>query len=57
MGTARFFSGLSVSHFVKTSHVISYSKRALEKIRQPIETIARIEGMTKHADSVRVRFS
>ena len=56
MGTARFFSGLSVSHFVKTSHVISYSKRALEKIRKPIESVARIEGMTKHAASVKARF-
>jgi len=57
MGTARFFSGLSVSHFMKTSHVISYSKRALEKIRKPIESVARIEGMEKHAESIRVRFS
>jgi histidinol dehydrogenase len=56
MGTARFFSGLSVSHFMKTSHVISYSKRALEKIHKSIEKIAEIEQLPKHAESIRVRF-
>jgi len=56
MGTARFFSGLCVSSFMKTSHVIAYSKRALEKIREPLEKVAHLEGMTKHADSVNVRF-
>ncbi|MCK5579773.1 MAG: histidinol dehydrogenase [Candidatus Omnitrophica bacterium] len=56
MGTARFFSGLSVSHFMKTSHVISYSKRALERIRGPITKIATLEGLKKHCDSINVRF-
>jgi histidinol dehydrogenase len=55
-GTARFFSGLSVSDFIKTNHVISYSKKALEKIREPLEEIASIEGLSKHLDSVKVRF-
>jgi histidinol dehydrogenase len=56
MGTARFFSGLSLSSFTKTSHVISYSKKALEKVREPLEKVANLEGMTKHAESVNVRF-
>jgi histidinol dehydrogenase len=56
MGTARFFSGLCLSSFMKTSHVISYSKRALEKIRAPLEKVANLEGLTKHADSINVRF-
>lgn len=56
MGTARFFSGLSLSSFVKTSHVVSYSKKALEKIREPLEKVAHLEGLVKHADSVNVRF-
>lgn len=54
--TARFFSGLSTFDFVKSSHIISYSKRALEKMREPLEKIAGIEGMSKHLDSVKVRF-
>ncbi|MBU1998790.1 MAG: histidinol dehydrogenase [Candidatus Omnitrophota bacterium] len=55
-GTARFFSGLSVWDFMKSNHVIGYSKKALEKIREPLEKIAGIEGLDKHLDSVKVRF-
>ncbi len=55
-GTARFFSGLSVFDFVKSNHIISYSKKALEKIREPLEKIAGIEGLQKHVDSVKSRF-
>lgn len=55
-GTARFFSGLSVFDFVKSSHIISYSKKALERVREPLEKIAGIEGLQKHLDSVKARF-
>lgn len=55
-GTARFFSGLSVFDFVKSSHIISYSRKALEKIKEPLEKIASIEGLSKHLDSVKIRF-
>ena len=55
-GTARFFSGLSLQDFFKTSHVISYSKKALEKVRGPLEKISSIEGLNKHLDSVKIRF-
>jgi histidinol dehydrogenase len=55
-GTARFFSGLSVADFLKSTHIIGYSKRSLEKMREPIEKIAGIEGLSRHADSVRARF-
>ncbi len=55
-GTARFFSGLSVSDFTRSNHIISYSKKALERIKEPLEKIATIEGMSKHLDSVKARF-
>ncbi len=55
-GTARFFSGLCLSSFMKTSHIISYSKRALERIQKPLEKVAKIEGLEKHWESVNVRF-
>jgi len=55
-GTARFFSGLSVCDFMKSNHIISYSKKALEKMREPLEKIAGIEGLNKHIDSVKTRF-
>lgn len=56
LGTARFFSGLCLSDFEKKSHIISYSKRALEKMREPIEKIAKLEGLPKHYESVNIRF-
>ena len=57
LGTARFFSGLNLHDFMKTNHVIAYSKKALEKIRGPIEKVATIEGMKKHSDSINIRFT
>ncbi len=56
LGTAKFFSGLCLSDFTKRSHIISYSKRALEKIKGPIEKIATLEGLPKHYESVNIRF-
>jgi histidinol dehydrogenase len=55
-GTARFFSGLSLADFIKSSHIISYSKKALELMRQPLEKISAIEGLTKHLESIKIRF-
>jgi len=55
-GTARFFSGLSVLDFIKSNHIVSYSKKALEKMKDPLEKIATIEGLNKHLESVKVRF-
>jgi len=55
-GTARFFSGLSVFDFVKSCHIISYTKKSLEKMREPLEKIAGIEGLQKHVESVKTRF-
>ncbi len=56
MGTAKFFSGLNVSSFTKSSHIVSFSKKALERVREPLEKVAQLEGLVKHADSVNVRF-
>lgn len=56
LGTARYFSGLCLSDFQKKSHIIAYSKKALERLRGPIEKVANIEGLKKHADSITVRF-
>jgi len=55
-GTARFFSGLGVRAFLKSTHTISYTKKALEKEKDAIERMTKIEGMDKHLESFRVRF-
>ena len=56
LGTAKFFSGLCLSDFYKKSHIISYSKRALERMRESIEEVAKLEGLPKHYKSVNIRF-
>ena len=55
-GTARFFSPLSVDDFLKKTSIISYSRPALEKVHEKIETFAENEGLTAHANSIKVRF-
>ena len=55
-GTARFFSPLNVDDFLKKTSIISYSRPALEKIHQDIECFGENEGLTAHANSIRVRF-
>lgn len=55
-GTAKFFSPLNVDDYIKKSSIISYSKEALEKVHNDIELFAQKEGLTAHANSIRVRF-
>ncbi|MBQ7583677.1 MAG: histidinol dehydrogenase [Lachnospiraceae bacterium] len=55
-GTAKFFSPLSVDDFIKKSSVICYTKEALEAVHEDVETFAKSEGLTAHANSVAVRF-
>jgi len=55
-GTARFFSGLCVKDFIKSTHIISYPKKALEKVKDSIEKLTTIEKLHKHFESVKARF-
>ncbi|MBF0253725.1 MAG: histidinol dehydrogenase [Candidatus Omnitrophica bacterium] len=55
-GSARFFSGLGLRDFLKCTHVISYSRKALEKVRPHAELMAGLEGMKRHYESLKVRF-
>ena len=55
-GTAKFFSPLGVDDFIKKSSIISYSREALEPVHNDIETFAKAEQLTAHANSIHVRF-
>jgi len=55
-GTAKFFSPLNVDDFLKKTRIISYSRQALEKVHKDIELFAESEGLTAHANSIKVRF-
>lgn len=55
-GTARFFSPLSVDDYIKKSSFIYYSEKALSEYKDKIVTLAEVEGLTAHANSIKVRF-
>jgi histidinol dehydrogenase len=54
-GTARFASALSVAHFTKKTSVLYYGKQALKKDMADIIRLAEIEGLSAHAEAVRIR--
>ncbi|MCF8126319.1 MAG: histidinol dehydrogenase [Desulfotignum sp.] len=54
-GTARFSSALGVDHFTKKTSLIHYSKTAFENEADDVIRLARIEGLTAHANSVKIR--
>lgn len=55
-GTARFFSPLSVNSFTKRSSYIYYTEQALLDAKDDIVCIAEREGLTAHANAVKIRF-
>ena len=55
-GTARFFSPLSVDSFIKKSSFIYYTEEELSKAKDDIIKLADTEGLTAHANSIKVRF-
>lgn len=54
--TARFFSPLSVDSFIKKSSFIYYTEPALSEAKDDIIKLAETEGLTAHANSIKVRF-
>ena len=55
-GSARFFSPLSVDDFIKKSSYIYYSEDALFGVKDKIVKLADTEGLTAHANSIKVRY-
>jgi len=53
--TARFFSPLSVDDFMKKTSVMSFSQEAMERLRADVELFAEAEGLTAHANAMKVR--
>ena len=54
-GTAKFSSALSVDNFIKKTSLIYYSKQAFDEEARDIITLAEIEGLGGHANSIKVR--
>ena len=55
-GTAKFFSPLGVYDFQKKSSIIYYNEESLSEIKDDIQDFAKAEGLTAHANSIKVRF-
>ena len=53
--TARFYSVLNVETFMKKTSIISYTKPALTQAADDIIALAEAEGLSAHANSVRLR--
>lgn len=54
-GTARFYSPVTVDTFMKKTSVLFYTREGLAAARQDIINLAEVEGLTAHANSVRIR--
>ncbi|QDV31008.1 Histidinol dehydrogenase [Planctopirus ephydatiae] len=54
-GTARFANGLCSNDFLKRSSVIRFNRDALDDAAQDVRTIATVEGLTAHSQSVDIR--
>ena len=54
-GTARFYSVLNVETFMKKTSIIAYTKEALTAVSSQVIALAESEGLTAHANAIRVR--
>jgi histidinol dehydrogenase len=54
--TARFASALRVDDFRRHIHAVTVSEKALEVLGPHVVTLAETEGLTAHAESVRLRW-
>lgn len=54
-GTSRFYSPVTVDTFMKASSLIYYSQAGIENDADDIIKLAELEGLTAHANSLKVR--
>ncbi len=54
-GTARFAGALGVRDFLRSMHIVSTDRTGLEGLAPHVIALAEAEGLTAHAESVRVR--
>ena len=54
-GTARYFSPLSASTFIKSSQIIGYTKEALQAAKEHVQKLTDMEGLFLHRISLEAR--
>ncbi|KAB1502530.1 histidinol dehydrogenase [Corynebacterium sp. 320] len=55
-GTARHSSGLSTHTFLKSVHVVNYTKDALREISETVITLSQAERLPAHGEAIKARF-
>lgn len=55
-GTARHSSGLSVHTFLKSIHVVEYSKQALQDVAETVICLSQAEQLPAHGEAIKARF-
>jgi histidinol dehydrogenase len=55
VGTARFSSPLGVYDFIKRSSLLSFTKEGFLELARTVKTIAMVEGLDAHGNSITVR--
>ena len=56
-GTARFAGALGVRDFLKSMHIVSTDRSGLQRLAPHVIALAEAEGLTAHAESVRLRLA
>src|SRR5262249_12883674 len=54
-GSARFAGALTVDDFTKPVHVVDVDERAFDRLGRAVVSIATAEGLSAHADSIKLR--
>lgn len=55
LGTARFFSPLSVTDFMKGTSILNLTEKDLDNLGPEAIRLAELEGLSAHANSIRIR--
>ncbi|MCX6999705.1 MAG: histidinol dehydrogenase [Candidatus Sumerlaeota bacterium] len=55
MGTARFFSPLSVTAFMKATSILHFTRAGIKKLGPAAICLAEEEGLPAHANAIRIR--
>ena len=56
-GSARFASALTVTDFVRDHHIVTIRQSAIDSLGPHVMTLADVEGLAAHSESVRLRLS
>ena len=56
-GTARFAGALGVRDFLKSMHIVTTDRPGLQRLAPHVIALAEAEGLTAHAESVRLRLA